>query len=337
MNALRGLTDVKVLFIIQAHDMPSSRVRVLNLLPELLKKGIHAETCVYPKRLRYKIELFRRLGDFDIVYLQKKLPTPLEGALLKRFSRKLFFDFDDAIYLRHDADGELESSSRQNRFRNITKRVDFVVAGNRFLADYAREFNENITVIPSSVETRNIPQKDYSRTHEKIIIGWVGGGINLHHVRLLSPVFRRLSKEHPIEIRVLSSDGIEVPGVPVRSIPWSLETQEKEIAEFDIGVMPLPDNMHTRGKCAYKAIQYMAGGVPSVCSDVGINREAIGDGGIAVKSTEEFYLALKKLIENRCLRESMGRNGRAKAEREFSVEKIGPRLADILLGRESGQ
>jgi hypothetical protein len=94
---------------------------------------------------------------------------------MRRFSRKLVFDFDDAIYYRHDAEEVLESATRHQKFNFLVKRVDLVIAGNKVLSDYSGQFNKNIEIIPSAVETRNIPVKDYGLASEKIIIGWVGG------------------------------------------------------------------------------------------------------------------------------------------------------------------
>ena len=196
---------IKILFLIQDEKMPSSRVRVVNLLPELEKEGIHAHVMQYPSKIGGKLGLMSKCRQFDVTFLQKKLPLPLDVILLRRFSRRLIFDFDDAIYYRHDAQEVLESATRYKKFNFLVKRVDLVIAGNRVLSDYARQFNENIVIVPSAVETRNIPVKDYSLTSEKIIIGWVGGGVNLHHLKGLSSVFQRLSKKYPFELRVLSS------------------------------------------------------------------------------------------------------------------------------------
>ncbi len=323
---------IKILFLIQDEKMPSSRVRVLNLLPELEKEGIHAHVMKYPRNIGDKIGLMRKCRQYDITFLQKKLPMPFDVILLRKFSRKLVFDFDDAIYCRHDAQEVLESVTRYHKFNFLVKRVDLVIAGNRVLSDYSRQFNKNIVIVPSAVETRNVPMKDYSLTSEKIIIGWVGGGVNLHHLKELSSVFQRLSKEYSIELRILSNKIIDVPSVDVKFVPWGLDIQEREIALFDVGVMPLPLNRHSEGKCGYKALQYMAAAVPPVVSDVGVNSDIVGHGkeGFVAKTAEEFYEALKLLIENSSLRQEMGIKARQKVESLYSVKVVGKQLADIM-------
>lgn len=312
--------------------MPSSRVRVLNLLPELQKEKIHAKTIKYPKKIFEKISLIKKFKQFDVVFLQKKLPTPLEAKLLRRFAKRLVFDFDDAIYYRHDESEILESSSRYLKFKSVIKNADIVIAGNRILANYASQFNKNIIVIPSAVETHNVPIKDYERIGDKTIIGWVGGEINLIHLDLISSVLRKLSSEYKMQVRILSSKVIAIPSVEVKFIPWKLETQEKEIALFDIGVMPLPKTKHSEGKCGYKALQYMAAAVPPVVSDVGINRDIVEHGkeGFVAKTMDEFYEALKILIENKDLRKKLGYNARKKVEEFYSIPIVVKKLVDVL-------
>jgi glycosyltransferase involved in cell wall biosynthesis len=322
----------KVLFIYQDEELPSSRIRILNLLTEIRKEGIHATVAGYPKSLLKKMRLLRKTKEFDIVYLQKKLLSTPEVKILRKYAKRIFFDFDDAIYCRNNAEGDLESRSRDMRFRYIVQNADLVIAGNGMLADYARRFSRNVIIIPSAVETRNIPVKDYTAVHEETIIGWVGGRGNLHHLEMLSPVLKKLSSGHSIQVNVLCDAAIDIPSVKVKNIPWSLETQEKEIAFFDIGVMPLPDNRWTQGKCGYKAIQYMAAAVPPVISDVGSNRDILDHNreGFLVPSIDGFYGTLKLLVEDKNRREEIGLNARKKAEERFSVHVVGKMLADIL-------
>lgn len=322
----------KVLFIYQDDSLPSSRIRVLNLIPEVKNYGIIPTVIRGPKTLHEKLEIFKMLKQFDIIYIQKKLFTPYEVWLYRKNAKRLVFDFDDAIYYRDDAHGASESRTRHLKFRYLLKNVDLVVAGNRVLSDYARQFNDNVTIIPSAVETRNIPVKDYQTLSGVTVIGWIGGKGNLHHLEMLLPVLQRLSKDYKIQLNIVSNDTISAPGVDICFIPWSLETQEKEIALFDIGIMPLPNNKWTEGKCGYKALQYMAAAVPPVCSDVGINREIVENGkeGFVVSSQDEFYKALSAFINNKGMRREMGLNARIKVERQFSIHVVAKKLADFL-------
>ena len=135
-----------------------------------------------------------------------------------------------------------------------------------------------------------------------------------------------------MRLRILSNETIDIPSVDVKFIPWGLDIQEREIALFDIGVMPLPLNRHSEGKCGYKALQYMAAAVPPVVSDVGVNSDIVAHGkeGFVAKTDEEFYEALMRLIEDRSLRQEMGIKARQKVESLYSIEVVGKQLADVL-------
>ncbi|MEW5803098.1 MAG: glycosyltransferase family 4 protein [bacterium] len=316
--------------------MPSSRIRVLNLLPEMRKEGFHLSAAMYPRAIVEKIKMLRQFRQFDIIYLQKKLLPPLEVKLFRRYARNLVFDFDDAIYYNDDNHTVMKSISRYLKFQVLVRNVDLVVVGNRILAGYAARFNKNVTIVPSAVETRGIPLKCHEGSDSgKVIIGWVGGKGNLHHLEMLSSVLQRLSRVYRIQVTIVCDAAITIPDVEVKYVPWDIETQDQEIALFDIGVMPLPDNKWAEGKCGYKALQYMAASVPPVCSDVGCNRDIIEHGreGFIVSSIDDFYQALDTLISDKVLRKDMGINARRKVEKYFSIPVVGKRLADEITSR----
>jgi len=317
-----------VIFLIQHPKMPSSRVRVLNLLPYL--KDLELKVVPYPQKIWERFKLFKKLKNFDLVFLQKKMPSVFESFILRKCSKRLIFDFDDSIYVKHNG---TNSFTRKARFESIVKRSDLVIAGNRILAEEARKYNQNVDILPSAVKVSNIPLKNYAIKNERLIIGWIGTAINLPHLKIVEPVLKKLSEEFPLELRIVSSNSIEMEGINITFIPWSLETQEEEISRFDVGVMPLPDNIYTRGKCGYKALQYMACCVPPVVSDVGVNSDIVRHelDGFVAKDEKDFYHYLKLLLKDEILRKEMGLNARKRAEENYSIEVISKRLLELLL------
>lgn len=326
---------MNVLFLIQDANLPSSRIRIQNLVPELEGHGINCVVRCYPKKFGEKLTLFKTVTRYDAVYLQKKLPTLFEFYLLRQAARKLIFDFDDAIYCRHDAKKHQRSFTRRSRFQRIVRHSDLVIAGNDFLAKAAQDSTSSrVVIIPSAVETRQIPVKKHEPNLEsKVVIGWVGTAGNFSHLAIAIPSLIRLAQETRIELRVISNQPPEFEFKLVRFIPWSLETQAEEIAHFDIGIMPLPATEFSAGKCGYKALQYMAAGIPPVVSDVGGNSQIIAHGihGLVVAQPNSFYSALKSLIQKQSLRIELGRNARERVESLFSIHVIGKMLAVELL------
>lgn len=323
----------KILFVTIASGVAAStRVRVHNLVPELEKRGFSAKTVRFPKTLPDQLALLRLCRQSDVVFLQKRTPTLLYGSILRLFSRRLIYDFDDAIYYKPNDPDDTKDPQRLRRFENIVRIADLVIAGNDILADEARKHNPRCTVLPSAVETRNIPFKDYRKSGDKFVIGWVGNIINLPCLEQLAPAFRELAKRHAIQLRIISGETLDVPGIETVFIPWAAETQDAEICQFDVGVMPLFDYPHTRGKCAYKALQYMAAGVPPVVSDVGINSRVVEHGvsGFVARNFCDYVSCIEQLIVDRSLIARMGEKAKARIRAQFSVECVGRALAGML-------
>lgn len=329
---------LQVCVFIQGRQLPSSRVRALNLAGELHSCEIATTFIDYPQSTRQRLNAYLRSRDYDVIVIQKLLFSWVDILLLRMLSKRLVFDFDDAIYYRQDR--QTENSARFRKFARMAQNADLIIAGNRVLANKAQQYNQNVVIIPSAVETRQVATKDYSsQTGDTIIIGWVGTEMNLAYLVLLEPVLQKIAADHAIVLRIICSKPIALTGVEVQFIPWQLETQEAEIAQFDIGVMPLPDSEHAAGKCGYKALQYMAAAVPAVASDVGVNSEIITDGedGLIATHINDFYQKLKYLIEHSGERQRIGLAGRRRVERDFSIEIVGKQLADTIKAVAAGQ
>ncbi|MBT1071366.1 glycosyltransferase family 4 protein [Pelotalea chapellei] len=322
----------KILMLFQDSNLPSSRVRVLNLVPELTRHGFNVTAIPYPKNVSDKINLISKLKNFEVVFLQKKLLTQMEYYCLRRFSKLLLFDFDDAIYIKDDNASQSFSRTRLQRFKYIVKKADLVIAGNPGLGLFASQYNARITILPSAVPVTAVCVRDWSKQHERPVIGWVGGGGNLHHLAMIAPALQAVAKDVNFELRVVSDKEFHLEGVTVNNILWKLETQEAEIANFDIGIMPMPKNQWTEGKCSYKLLQYMAAGVPVVASNWGFNNEVInnGENGFLAGSNDEFGTVLKYLLDNKVLCSEIGTKGRSLVERDFSLESVGRKLASAL-------
>ena len=209
---------------------------------------------------------------------------------------------------------------------------DLVVAGTPFLAEEAAKYTRNISIVPSAVEVTGLPVKNWRISNERWVIGWVGSSGNLHYLENLAKPLRKLAKEYPLELRVISNKTINIEDVPVVNIQWTLEGQAQEIAKFDVGVMPLPKSHWSEGKCSYKALQYMAAGVPVVATNWGYNRQIIREGetGLLAYDDEQYYEKIKLLIDSRDLAEHIGNAGQNMVRQEYSLEVIGTKLGEII-------
>jgi glycosyltransferase involved in cell wall biosynthesis len=263
----------------------------------------------------------------------------LERRLMER--RRMVYDVDDAIW--HDAFGAggghrlafLKGSRRKAAW--LARRADHVVAGNSLLAEWLAERAQGpVTVVPSLVDTDRIPTRRHSEG-PRLVIGWIGSPTTAPHLERLVGPMERLAATVPQQVCMVVIGGTapRMRGVDVEERRWSEADEGRALQRMDIGVMPLPDNRWTRGKCAYKAIQYMAAGVPVVAPDVGVTADVVGHEAGRIASDEKAtFEALRELSSDPDLRDTLGRAGRARAEQSFSVRAWAPRLALILTGED---
>lgn len=268
-----------------------------------------------------------RIMQYDIVFILREaypIGGPFFETALNILGRPFIFDFDDALFL-------LSSSGQNNFIRRLKKPAKIakiirmsnrVITGNSYLADFALKFNNDVQIIPTCVDTdKYYPE---SKKHSnKLIIGWIGSTTTINFLKMMDKVFAVLSKKFSnVTFKIVGGD-FSLDGVPnIISKRWSLGEEVRDLRTFDIGIMPMPDNDWTKGKCGFKAILYMSMGIPCVCSPVGVNKEIISDGinGFLADTENDWIRKLSLLIENPGLRIKMGLAGRKLIEEKYSVK-----------------
>jgi glycosyltransferase involved in cell wall biosynthesis len=162
---------------------------------------------------------------------------------------------------------------------------------------------------------------------------WIGSPENLIYLEMIRPALARLSVRHPtLKMRVICSQFPLWPEINVESIAWSSASEAGSLAAAHIGVMPLTDDAWSRGKCAFKLLQYMAAGLPCVASPVGANTEAVIDGvnGFHARTVDDWERSLQSLIESPELRARFGANGRAHVESRYAMRRYQERYLELL-------
>jgi glycosyltransferase involved in cell wall biosynthesis len=237
----------------------------------------------------------------------------------------MIYDFDDAIWLtdkKHES--WIERALRwRSKVASICKWSYKVSAGNAYLAEYAKRFNENVVINPTTIDTENVHKAiEKPRSTDRIVIGWTGSHSTLKYLKGIEDVLATIERNFPSVIFSVIAD--KTPDLNLKRLefkPWSLETEVTDLAQFDIGIMPLPDDEWAKGKCGFKALQYMAVEIPTVASPVGVNTSIIDPGinGFLAANSEEWEKLLVLLIENESLRKQLGREGRLVVEQRYSV------------------
>lgn len=296
----------------------------------------------YPEKVKQIGKAFGRrwsavrdLSDFDCVYVFREaaiMGPPLFEWLIARSKKPMIFDFDDAIYLRSEGseNGYLNLLKFAGKTRSICRMSTHVMAGNQHLASFAKAVNDNVTIIPTTIDT-NKYRIENGEKHDELTIGWSGSFSTVIHLNTLRTALQRLAKERKFKLRVIGTPTYELDGVDVEAMDWRAATELEDLGRIDIGVMPLPDDEWSKGKCGLKALQYMALGIPTICSPVGVNSDIIQDGhnGFLASSDDEWIEKLKLLLDSEDRRREIGALGMQTVIEEYSAHSQAPRVFEL--------
>jgi glycosyltransferase involved in cell wall biosynthesis len=270
---------------------------------------------------------------YDFVFIHREAaplgPPIFEWIMAKVLKKKIIYDFDDAIWLtdRQQESAILRSAKWRSKVGSICKWAYKISCGNEYLCNYAALFNKRVVYNPTTIDTENLHHRVSNpvpvQASDRIRIGWTGSHSTLKYLDEIQPVLHKISREYPqVEFIVIADRPTSLDvGASLIFIRWNRETEIKDLLKFDIGIMPLPDDEWAKGKCGFKALQYMALELPAVASPVGVNSRIINHGvnGFLCHSPEEWEIALRKLIEDSDLRKKMGINGRRTVVENYSV------------------
>jgi len=323
-----------VLALVESDTHVCCRYRILAFRPALQAAGHTLTVRAFPRDVIARLRLFASARRFDVVVVQRKLLSLAELLILRRFARKLIFDFDDAVWLRdsYSAKG-FHSGKRRRRFRAIVRRCDTVIAGNRFLADEVRPLNPNVVVIPTCVDPTAYPLAEHTRPPGEARLVWVGSSSTLQGLERNREMLEAVGRAVPgVRLAVVCDRFPMFESLPVDAVRWDWATEAAEIAASDIGIGWVPDDPWSRGKCGLKLLQYMAAGLAVVANPVGVQADMItpGETGILATAADEWVAAVRALANDPALRRRLGRAGRERVEREYSVLVGGQMWTEVL-------
>jgi glycosyltransferase involved in cell wall biosynthesis len=276
------------------------------------------------------IDVFRSI-PYDLIFVHRECapvgPPLVEFVLTKILQKKVIYDFDDAIWL--DNTSHENHLARWIKFHGKVKLIcqwsHAVSCGNEWLADFAKQFNANVVVNPTTIDTlhwHNPERWPIRRKEEKIVIGWTGTQSTIGFLDQVLPVLQSIEKKFSVVVRVISNKDPKLKLTSFEYVRWQKQSEIADLLTFDIGIMPLSDDDWSRGKCGFKALQYMALGIPCVASPVGVNKSIISNNvnGFLCASSPDWEISLGKLIQDESLRKQIGAAARKRVVDYYSVD-----------------
>ena len=284
-----------------------------------------------------RLAVLAQSSSFDLLWVEKELlplfPAGFE-ALLRTFKIPCVVDYDDAVFHRYDMHSNLLIRLfLKHKIDHVMRYAALVIAGNEYLADRAIKAGApKVELLPSVVDVDQYVLKQGS-TGSVFNIGWIGSPVTVPNLDLIRDAINAFHHQVKVSIVLIGAGNTNpFPDVPTKKLPWSEEIELSIGQKFDVGIMPLIDGPFERGKCGYKLVQYMAGGIPVIASPVGVNRQIVEPGinGYLAESTEDWLLALHDLMNNASKRAKMGQAGRQKAEQMYNLHVTAPKLMRLL-------
>ncbi len=309
---------------IETHSFLSEKT--WNLLYH--KSSFFSKTLGILQSFFQRFLLLFRLKKFDYIFIHREAsmigPPFFEWFIAKVLRRKYIYDFDDAIWLpnyskQHE---KLQRLKFYGKVKNIIRWADQVTVGNHFLKEFALKYNDNVSVIPTTIDLVNVHTLDCNHNSLPVNIGWTGTHTTLNYLEDLLPVLEELEKDYEFTFTVISNHPPNFYLKSLRFVQWNKETEIEDLAKIQIGLMPLEDNDWSKGKCGFKALQYMALGIPAVVSPIGVNTSIVEDGknGYLCDNPTAWKNCLEKLIQSKELRMEIGKAGKITVRKHFSVE-----------------
>jgi len=288
---------------------------------KIVRKGV-----IVLKSIWKRVQEVLKASKYDIVFVQRECFMLGTSFFEKKFAKrsKLIFDFDDSIWIQNISEANKLFSILKDagKTKTIIQVADLVFAGNNYLADFARQFNKNVVIVPTTIDTDLYkPVKKYPK--EKICIGWSGSVTTIEHMETKIKALAEIRNKYleKVYFKIIGDGNYYSEVLQSKGLPWIKNTEVQDMTEFDIGIMPLPDTEWAKGKCGLKGLQYMALGIPTIMSPVGVNSEIIIDNinGFLADSDEEWIEKLSLLIDSFELRQKLGNAGCKTVEEKFSV------------------
>ena len=331
-------------------EAPSQRFRFEQYIDELSSEELSIE--IYPflndktwKKLYQQGSFFGKafgiLGSFwrrfillfrlikaDYIFIHREAsmigPPVFEWFIAKILRKKYIFDFDDAIWLPNYS----ESNAKFHRLKAywktkwIIKWASTVTAGNDYLKNYALKYNRNVQIIPTTIDLVKVHNKKTDYNASIMNIGWTGTHTTMEYLNELVPILKDLEKQYAFTFTVISNIAPEFELKSLRFVKWNKQSEIQDLAQLNIGVMPLTDNQWAEGKCGFKGLQYMALGIPAILSPVGVNKSIIQDkvNGFLCSTSEEWKKELIDLLESAELRKTIGGLGYETVLKKYSVQ-----------------
>ncbi len=243
--------------------------------------------------------------------------------------RPYVLNFDDNVWEKYRNRRRL-----QDKYDRLCEHAAGVIVANHFLYEKVRPLNPNLVLIPTVVDLDSYTGAEQPKW-ERFTVVWIGTPVTYRYLEQHLACLQAMARAVDYELLIVADRRLAarpLAGVRTRYVDWSAESEGEWLARSHVGIMPLSDDDFSRGKSAFKLVQYQAAGLPALASPVGENRRVIdaGKNGFLVETPEEWAAALRLLHDGADFYRNCAENARARAY-DYSLQKYFPIYRDFIL------
>lgn len=321
---LEKLEQNNYLFAIQSF-LDNRDWRIFYSRGNLARKGF-----VLLKGFMKRFLILFRIFSYDYIFIHREVapvgPPIFEWIIRWLGQKKIIYDFDDSIWLTDQKNEPrlVRLIKWRSKVKKICRWAHKVSCGNAYLCAYASQVNEHTILNPTTIDIQYLHNSSLypKKATSQVIVGWTGTHSTLKYLLPLEEILGKILLENPhVKLNIIA-DYAPSLSIPYTFTPWTKETEIIDLCKFDIGLMPLPDDEWSKGKCGFKALQYMALEIPAVASPVGVNTKIIKNGvtGYLCETETDWREIIRLLIADKNLRTKIGNAGRRVVQEYYSVE-----------------
>lgn len=281
-----------------------------------------------------RLKLLRRLDDYDAVFVYREAALLGPAFLEKRIARRkpIIYQLDDPLYVpyRSPSNGYLSYLKFFGKIADIIRLSKVVIVNSSHIREFAAQHNRNIWQVPSIVDTDRYVFKPEPEHLERVTVGWSGSPTTVKNIQVVANALRELQTKVTCGVHLIGGTEFDLPGVEYTAQKWSAETEVEDLRRMQVGMIPVPVNEWNKRKFFMKTAQYMALGIPPVCTPMGSNPEVIEHGrtGFLAGTDAEWVEHLSLLVGDGDLRREMATRASQVARERFSLEANAPKVVE---------
>ena len=328
--------QLKVFAILSNKTEACSYLRIAQVLENLKSQNI--VSSYYLKDLIEKFENYislNELNNSDIFIFQRyvnKNSEILFSYIKKLNNKKIIYEIDDNFFeICPENINYNVIKNHESYIKFFLKNSDLVTVSVSYLRKKFLPYTNNIAVLPNLLDPKIWNFNFEKKKNKKIKILFSGTPTHDKDFKIILPALKKIIENYREKVEFYYVGVVDVKELyslnAIKAFDFTgnyfVYAKNLQKLNADIGLIPLEVTEFNRSKSNIKWLEYSINKIASIMTDIEPYNQSVINryDGLLIENTEEaWYNALKELIENDELRNSISKNAFNRVSREFSLE-----------------